>query len=172
MQHIHHIVPRHSEPGIANNCPENLISLSIEEHAEAHKQLWLMNRHWQDELAYLTLSGQISTADARIAAIKAANTGRKLSQATREKLSAIRRGRKHSIQHRANISAAQKGKTISVEQRKKISASMRGRKLSDEHKANIRANLPSQKGRIFTAEHRTRLSLAAKQRKSRMDRTA
>jgi hypothetical protein len=71
MIHKHHIVPRHAEP-FANNCPENLIELTVVEHAEAHKQLWLMNRDPLDEIAYLTLSGQIGIEDASAMAYRAA----------------------------------------------------------------------------------------------------
>lgn len=62
---VHHIIPRHRG---GTDAPENLIELTIEEHAEAHKQLWLMNRDWQDELAYRMLSGQISASEASLRA--------------------------------------------------------------------------------------------------------
>ena len=37
IYHVHHIVPRHMG---GTDDPSNLIKLTIEEHAEAHKKLW------------------------------------------------------------------------------------------------------------------------------------
>jgi hypothetical protein len=56
MKHKHHIVPRHA--GGSDNL-ENLIELTIEEHADAHKTLFETYGRWQDELAWKMLSGQI-----------------------------------------------------------------------------------------------------------------
>jgi hypothetical protein len=65
--HNHHIIPRHSG---GTDDPSNLIELTIEEHAEAHKQLWLMNHDWQDEVAYKVLSGAITFEEGRIEAVR------------------------------------------------------------------------------------------------------
>jgi len=43
--------------------PSNLIELTIEEHAEAHRLLFEKYGHWQDEVAWKGLSGQISGAE-------------------------------------------------------------------------------------------------------------
>ena len=37
----------------------NLVELTIEEHAEAHRLLYEQHGHWQDKLAWKGLSGQI-----------------------------------------------------------------------------------------------------------------
>jgi hypothetical protein len=37
MKHKHHIVPRHMG---GTDDPSNLIELTVEEHAEAHRKLW------------------------------------------------------------------------------------------------------------------------------------
>jgi len=39
--------------------PSNLVELTIEEHAEAHRLLWEQYGHWEDEVAWKGLSGQI-----------------------------------------------------------------------------------------------------------------
>jgi len=39
--------------------PENLIELTIEEHAEAHRKLYEKYGKWQDRVAWKSLSGQI-----------------------------------------------------------------------------------------------------------------
>ena len=55
-KHKHHIIPRHM--GGTDN-PENIVELTIEEHAEAHRKLYEEHGRWQDELAWKGLSGQI-----------------------------------------------------------------------------------------------------------------
>ena len=55
-KHKHHIIPRHA--GGTDN-PENIVKLTIEEHAEAHRKLYEEHGRWQDKLAWKGLSGQI-----------------------------------------------------------------------------------------------------------------
>jgi hypothetical protein len=37
----------------------NLIDLTVEEHAEAHRKLWEQNGHWQDKIAWQGLANMI-----------------------------------------------------------------------------------------------------------------
>lgn len=60
MKHIHHIIPKHLG---GTDDPENLIELSIEEHADAHKKLWEQHNRWEDYLAWQGLAGLISKED-------------------------------------------------------------------------------------------------------------
>lgn len=53
--------------------PNNLVHLSVEEHADAHKILWEKHGKWQDKIAWLTLSGQISVKEAREKMLKEQN---------------------------------------------------------------------------------------------------
>lgn len=62
MKHWHHIVPKHAG---GSNDQSNLVQLSVEEHADAHKKLWEQHGRWQDKIAWQTLSGQISIQEAR-----------------------------------------------------------------------------------------------------------
>lgn len=55
--HNHHIIPRHMG---GTDDPSNLIKLTIEEHAEAHRLLWEQYEKQEDRLAWLGLSGMIS----------------------------------------------------------------------------------------------------------------
>lgn len=79
MLHRHHIVPlynctscsrdkrgrRNHKKGVCSlQVDSNIIIITIEEHAELHKQLWLMERNPKDELAYIRLSGQINNEEA------------------------------------------------------------------------------------------------------------
>jgi hypothetical protein len=56
IYHIHHITPKHLG---GTNEPSNLIKLTIEEHAEAHRILYEQLGHWQDKLAWQGLAGLI-----------------------------------------------------------------------------------------------------------------
>lgn len=59
IYHVHHIIPRHAG---GTDAPENLIKLTIEQHAAAHKTLYDLHGKWQDYCAYLGLS-KLLTAD-------------------------------------------------------------------------------------------------------------
>lgn len=55
MKHIHHIVPKHIG---GTDDPANLIELSVEDHAEAHRILYEKYGREEDKMAWLGLSGQ------------------------------------------------------------------------------------------------------------------
>lgn len=55
-KHKHHIVPKHAG---GSNDPSNLIELTVEEHAEAHRKLYEEHRRWQDRIAWKALSGMM-----------------------------------------------------------------------------------------------------------------
>ena len=61
MMHNHHIIPRHMN---GTDEPSNIVSVTIEEHAELHLSLYLQYGHLADWLAYHTLSGQINISEA------------------------------------------------------------------------------------------------------------
>ena len=54
--HKHHIIPRHMG---GSNHESNIVVLSVEEHAEAHRKLYEEHGKWQDKIAADMLSGQI-----------------------------------------------------------------------------------------------------------------
>lgn len=56
MKHKHHIVPKHMG---GSDDPSNLIELSIEEHAAAHKLLFEQYGRKEDYLAWQGLAGLI-----------------------------------------------------------------------------------------------------------------
>lgn len=60
--HKHHIIPKHAG---GDNSPENLIELTIEEHAEAHRILYVEHGRWQDKVAWKLLLGQIDIQEMR-----------------------------------------------------------------------------------------------------------
>jgi hypothetical protein len=62
-KHKHHIIPKHMG---GTDDPSNLVELSIEEHAEAHKKLWEQHGCIEDKIAYECLSGRRITEEDRI----------------------------------------------------------------------------------------------------------
>jgi hypothetical protein len=61
MKHIHHIIPRHMG---GTNDPSNLVELSVEEHADAHRVLYETHGLWQDYVAWQGLSKLMTREDA------------------------------------------------------------------------------------------------------------
>jgi hypothetical protein len=60
ITHKHHIIPKHMG---GTDDPENLVELTIEQHAAAHKKLYEQYGLLQDKLAWLGLSGLMSGAE-------------------------------------------------------------------------------------------------------------
>jgi hypothetical protein len=62
IYHKHHIIPKHMG---GTNEPSNIIEVTVEEHANLHKNLWETHNHWEDYVAWKGLSGQITQDEAR-----------------------------------------------------------------------------------------------------------
>jgi hypothetical protein len=58
--HLHHIVPRHAG---GTNDPENLIRVTVEQHAELHFARYLQYGEMGDWMAFHSLSGQMNTQE-------------------------------------------------------------------------------------------------------------
>ena len=56
IYHNHHIIPKHMG---GTDDPSNLVRLTAEEHAEAHRKLYEEHGCWQDKLAWQGLAGII-----------------------------------------------------------------------------------------------------------------
>ena len=61
IYHTHHIIPKHMG---GTDDPTNLISVTVEEHAEAHRLLYEKYGSKFDHIAYLVLSKQIGHEEA------------------------------------------------------------------------------------------------------------
>jgi hypothetical protein len=75
------------------NDPSNIIELTVEEHAEAHRILWEEHNRWQDYIAWKTLSGQMTMDEAKHEATRRGqlnsaekNRGRKWTEEEKQKL--------------------------------------------------------------------------------------
>ncbi len=119
--HKHHIIPKHMG---GTDDSSNLIELSVEEHANAHKQLYETYGLKEDYIAWKALSGQISFSEATILAIKLANTGKKRSDEFKKQ---------RSEQYKS-INNPFYGKTHSEEFKQKQRLNRLGKKHSDETK--------------------------------------
>jgi hypothetical protein len=129
VYHKHHIIPKHMG---GSDDSYNLVEVTVEEHAELHRQLWEELGHWQDEIAWRMLSGQITSAEATKLAQKRPKT-----QAWKDMMSKRMSGEKHRYYGQTLPEATKKklsdalsgennpmfGKTHSEEVRQKISES-------------------------------------------------
>lgn len=125
--HKHHIVPKYMG---GTDEPSNLVKLTIEEHAEAHKILWEKHGNWQDYLAWQGLLNRIDK-----------------EELLRLKSHYTHIGKNKSPEHRQKISDALKGRKLSEETKKKLSESRKGNQnrkgkpMSDELKRLYSLNM-------------------------------
>lgn len=81
MRHKHHVIPKHMG---GSDEPENIVELTIEEHAEAHRKLYEEHGHWQDMLAWKGLLGLLTSDECSFIAIQeGAKKGAAISNAKR-----------------------------------------------------------------------------------------
>lgn len=139
--HKHHIIPKHMG---GTDDPSNIIELTIEEHAEAHKKLYETYGKWEDKIAWMGLAKMIDNKECiRIAMIEGAKKGGSMSKGKTG--IGIKKGTKFSDETKAKMSAAKKGKKQSQEHIEKLRAIKLGKKhknkhgpLSVEHKQKLR----------------------------------
>jgi len=94
-KHKHHIIPKHAG---GTNDPSNLIELTIEEHAEAHRLLYETYGRWQDRVAWLSLSGIMTNQERIYEILKNSNPGGyKHSEEIKKQLSEMRKGNKNPM---------------------------------------------------------------------------
>lgn len=114
--------------------PSNLIELTVEEHAEAHKKLWEEHGRWQDKIAWQMLSGQIGKDEMIMEMRRKANIGRIVSNESREKMAKAKRGRKITEQHKLALNNGRRNSKNSPEHLRILSESNKGKVISDNQK--------------------------------------
>ena len=129
MKHLHHIVPKHMG---GTDEPSNLVELTIEEHAEAHRVLFEKYGKWQDNVAWQALSGNIGKEEILTEFYKNLNKGRIVSEETREKMAAAKRGRKISEAHKKALNEGRRKSKNSPEHIEALRKFNTGRKMSEE----------------------------------------
>jgi hypothetical protein len=124
--HKHHIVPKHAG---GTDDADNLVELTIAEHAEAHRVLYETHGRWQDRVAWLSLSGIMNNEERVYEILKNSNPGGyKHTPEAKQKLSEMRMGEKNPMYgkisvnrgiKRPGIGGRKKGTKWSAEERKK-----------------------------------------------------
>ena len=145
--HIHHVIPRHMG---GTDDPDNLIKLTVKEHAEAHRLLYEKYNNEFDRIAWLGLSKSI---DGQEAMRLAQSEGGKKKKPPRSK------------EHRQKLSKAGMGHAITDETRKKLIKAATGvkrseetrKKMSDSHKGQRRPHTEEAKRKISEARRKRAL---------------
>ena len=140
MKHLHHIIPKHIG---GTDDPSNLIELTIEEHAEAHKKLWEEHGRWQDKLAWLGLAKLIGKEEHLHMLLSESKKNIPRDEATKEKIKQTKRLNPyhHTEEHKKKMSKVLSGRKKSPEHKEKIAASHRGKKrepFSEEWKQALK----------------------------------
>jgi hypothetical protein len=131
MKHKHHIIPKHAG---GSDDPSNLIELTIEEHAEAHRKLYEQYGRKQDLAAFLGLSGLADKKEIYKLLLDD-RRGKPLSNEVKEKISNSLKGREHTWGHK--VSASTKGKSRPWAIGNKNATVLKGRPRTEETKKKI-----------------------------------
>ena len=170
MKHKHHIVPRHMG---GTDDPSNLIELTVEEHAEAHRKLWEQYGNIKDYCAWKGLEGTIGKEE--IVRLLMDPTGRVHTEETKQKISQSHKGKsKHTEESKEKLRQFRTGMKLSEEHKSKISkglegnTNMVGKQLSEETKKKIseagKGNKNACGPQKISEEERKRRSEASKER--------
>ena len=130
--HKHHIIPKHAG---GTDDPSNIVELTVEEHAQAHLELFEKHGRWQDKLAWRGLSGQI---DSQELIRKAQSEAAKRRDKFGEKNPMY--GKKHSGETKRKIGLKSSQRITTDETRKLMSKNRMGSGNSKERKARVMWN--------------------------------
>lgn len=145
MKHIHHILPKYLG---GTDDPSNLIELTVEEHAEAHRKLYEEYNNWQDYCAWQALSGRIGKEEALRMVQGMANKGKKRTpeQIERYKEAARKRVERQRVDGTLEKANAKRSQTMTGMKKSKEhlanwTASRIGHEVTEETRAKIRSSL-------------------------------
>ena len=125
--------------------PSNLIDLTVEEHAEAHRILFEEHGQWEDWCAWQGLSGRIGKEQIIRNISKFANLGKTMSESSRKKISKSATGRLHTEESKRKMSLLATGRKASDETRKKLRELRLGVKHSTKTKEKMSLALKGRK---------------------------
>ena len=137
IKHKHHIIPRHIG---GTDDLQNIVELTIEEHAEAHRILFEQYGREEDRLAWLGLSGQIGK-DEILWHLARKQKGVKKPEGHGAKVSAFRKTFKYSEESKRKISESKKGKKLTQEHKEKVIKSLTGRIQPETQKKKVAEKL-------------------------------
>lgn len=144
--HKHHVIPKHMG---GSNEENNIIELTVEEHANAHKELFAKYGNWQDEIAWKALSGQIGKEDIMRNVQRLIHLGKKRSKEWCDNIGKSKLGIKQSQE------------TIEKRRLKLIGQT---REFTDEWKENIsigkKGQIPWIKGKTHSEESKEKNKIA------------
>ena len=147
IYHKHHIVPRHAG---GTDEPSNLVKLTIEEHAEAHRILYEEHGRWQDKVAWLTLSRQMTCAEAIKMAQSLSNKGKNNAMYGMV-------GEKNPNYHNRGEKSPLYGKKQPKEWNVKKRKALIGRSLEDLHGKEKAEEIKNKYRKPKTEEHKAKL---------------
>ena len=159
--HNHHIIPKHAG---GTDAPDNLVRLTVPEHTEAHRLLYEKYGRWQDKLAWEMLAG----FKGREEIIKEIQS-RPKSEITKKKMSESKKGHIVTEETRKKISESKKGKYNGQYGENHPMYGRTGEKnpfYGKTHSVEVIKKLSEfAKNRVFTEEHKKKISEASKIRK-------
>jgi len=161
MKHKHHIIPKHAG---GPDDSSNLVLLTIEEHAAAHRLLFEEHGRWQDRVAWLSLSGMMGHEERIREIMSNANRGNpsnwRPSDEHRRKMSEVLKG---MIRPQGEENCRY-GTHLGADTKRKISDSLKGRKWSAETRAKqeIIRSQPDYYNYLSNAERGQKISNAKK----------
>ena len=126
--HKHHILPRYLG---GTNDPSNIIELTVEQHAEAHRELFEKLGNQKDYIAWKALSGQIDTDEIRRLLTIDTWLGRKHTEETKQKIREARSKQKN-VRKKGCVFSDTHLKSLAEAGRRKL-----GTKLPEEWKSKI-----------------------------------
>ena len=153
--------------------PSNLIELTVEEHAEAHRKLWEQYGNIKDYCAWKGL--EVTIGKEEIVRLLMDPTGRVHTEETKQKISQSHKGKsKHTEESKEKLRQFRTGMKLSEEHKSKISkglegnTNMVGKKLGEDTKKKISKSLEGNtrwsSNPNVSEEERKRRSEASKER--------
>lgn len=127
-----------------SNDPSNLVELTIEEHAEAHRILYEKYNRWQDKVAWMGLAKMIDKEEHIYMLLSEGKKGIPRSEEVKRKIKETKKINPNKLtdEHRHKISEANKNKILSIETKEKMRQAALGKKrpeFSQEWKDNLKA---------------------------------